>query len=83
MLRSGEKTRSHRHTNCGIYHVWRGSGVTTIDDQRYEWEKGDSFVIPHWRRHRHENTGKDPVVFFMMSDKPVMEALGDYREDAS
>jgi gentisate 1,2-dioxygenase len=81
MLRSGEKTRSHRHTSCAVYHAYRGSGVTDIGGERYEWEEGDSFVIPHWRFHRHENTSKDPAVLFVMSDKPVMEALGHYREE--
>src|SRR5690348_9828680 len=38
MLRGAEKTRGHRHTSCAIYHVWRGSGVTYIDDKAYEWE---------------------------------------------
>jgi gentisate 1,2-dioxygenase len=82
MLRAGEKTKAHRHTSCTIYHAYKGSGATYIDDKRYEWEKGDSFVIPHWRFHHHENTSKDAAVLFVMSDKPVMEALGHYREDA-
>jgi gentisate 1,2-dioxygenase len=82
MLRAGEKTKSHRHTSSTIYHVWRGSGVSYVGDQRYEWEQGDSFVVPLWSFHRHENTSKEPVVFFVMSDKPLMDAIGHYREDA-
>jgi gentisate 1,2-dioxygenase len=82
MLRSNEKTKTHRHTSSTIYHVWKGSGVTTIGDKRYEWEKGDSFVVPLWYHHRHENTSKDPAVLFVMSDKPLMAAIGHYREDA-
>ena len=82
MLRSGEKTKGHRHTSTTIYHVYRGSGVSYVGDQRYEWEKGDSFVVPLWNYHRHENTSKDPVVFFVMSDKPLMDAIGHYREEA-
>ena len=81
MLKASEKTKSHRHTSCAIYHVYRGSGVTHIGDLRYEWEKGDSFVIPHWRYHHHENSSKDPAVLFGMSDRPIMESLGQYRED--
>jgi gentisate 1,2-dioxygenase len=82
MLRAGEKTNAHRHTSCGIYHVYRGRGVTYIDDQRYEWEKGDSFVIPHWRFHHHENISKEEAILFVMTDKPLMEAIGHYRESA-
>jgi gentisate 1,2-dioxygenase len=65
-----------------IYHVWRGSGVSYIGDKRYEWEQGDSFVVPLWQNHRHENTAKDPAIFFVMSDKPLMDAIGHYREEA-
>jgi gentisate 1,2-dioxygenase len=82
MLRSGEKTKTHRHTSSTIYHVYRGSGSTIIGDKRYNWEEGDSFVIPLWYHHRHENTSKDPAVLFVMSDKPLMEAIGHYREEA-
>ena len=49
MLRAGEKTKSHRHTSSDIYHVWRGSGVSYIGDKRFEWEQGDSFVVPLWQ----------------------------------
>jgi gentisate 1,2-dioxygenase len=81
MLRAGETTKSHRHTSSTIYHVWRGSGVSTLGDKRYEWEQGDSFVVPLWNFHHHENTSKDPAIFFVMSDKPLMDAIGHYRED--
>ncbi|HXG50843.1 MAG TPA: cupin domain-containing protein [candidate division Zixibacteria bacterium] len=81
MLRPMERTRAHRHTSCAIYHVYRGAGATVIDGRRYEWEKGDSFVVPHWRHHSHENRSKDPAILFVMSDKPVMDALGHYREE--
>jgi gentisate 1,2-dioxygenase len=56
--------------------------VSTIGDKRYEWEQGDSFVVPLWYHHHHENTAKDPAIFFVMSDKPLMDAIGHYREQA-
>ena len=56
--------------------------MTVIGDRRYEWGPGDSFVIPLWHYHRHENTSKDPAMFFVMSDKPLMEAIGHYRENS-
>ena len=65
-----------------IYHVWRGSGVSYVGDKRFEWEQGDSFVVPLWQNHRHENTSKDPAIFFVMNDKPLMDAIGHYREEA-
>lgn len=80
LLRGGEATRPHRHTSTTIFHVFRGSGATVIDGMRYEWRAGDSFVVPLWREHRHENKSTEAAILFTMTDKPVMDALGLYRE---
>lgn len=80
MLRPGEKTAAHRHTSSTIYHVFKGKGATVIGDARYEWEAGDSFVVPLWHPHRHENLHDAPAVLFALDDRPLMEALGFYRE---
>ncbi len=82
MLRPSEKTSSHRHTDSTIYHVFRGKGATVIGDERFEWEEGDSFVVPLWRYHRHENNQGQPAILFVMNDRPLMEALGFYRQEA-
>jgi gentisate 1,2-dioxygenase len=79
MLRPGEKTLAHRHTSSTIYHVFRGKGATIIGDVRYEWEEGDSFVAPLWHPHRHENSHDRAAILFIMTDQPLMEALGFYR----
>jgi gentisate 1,2-dioxygenase len=81
MLRAGEKTRSHRHTSTEVYHVFRGKGATVVGEDRYEWEAGDSFVLPFWRFHRHENLSDREAILFVMADRPVMEQLGFYREE--
>ena len=82
MIRPAEKTLSHRHTASTLYHVFRGRGATVIGDERFEWEEGDSFVVPLWYYHRHENTHDRPAILFVMNDRPLMEALGFYREEA-
>ena len=82
MIRPAEKTASHRHTSSAIYHVFRGKGATVIGDQRFEWEEGDSFVVPLWHYHRHENSRDQSAVLFVLNDRPVMDALGFYREEA-
>ncbi len=81
MLRPGEKTKSHRHTSTALYHVFRGKGATVIGDARYEWEAGDSLVLPFWRFHRHENLSDREAILFVIADKPVMDLLGFYREE--
>ena len=79
MIRPGEKTLSHRHTSSTIYHVFRGKGASVIGDQRFEWEEGDSFVAPLWHPHRHENSHDRAAILFILTDQPLMEALGFYR----
>jgi 1-hydroxy-2-naphthoate dioxygenase len=83
MLRSGEKTRAHRHTSSTVYHVFRGAGATVIDDVRYEWDTGDSFTVPHWQYHHHENRFAQPAILFVLSNSPALKALGYYREEAA
>ncbi|MBI4523411.1 MAG: cupin domain-containing protein [Deltaproteobacteria bacterium] len=83
MLRPKEETRLHRHTSSAIYHVFEGRGFTVIEEQRFEWEKGDTLTVPLWRWHRHGNNSGEPAILFAMNDRPVMESLGFYREEAT
>jgi gentisate 1,2-dioxygenase len=83
MLRPGETTRAHRHTSSTVYHVFRGAGATVIDGARYEWERGDSFTVPLWQNHRHENRSVQPAILFVLSNSPALKALGYYREEAA
>ena len=82
MLRPGEKSRAHRHTHTTIYHAFRGRGTTVIGGKRFDWEEGDSFVLPLWNWHRHENGSQEPAILFSINDRPTMEALGFYREES-
>jgi gentisate 1,2-dioxygenase len=83
LLRPHWSGRTHRHTHATIYHVVEGEGVSQVGDKRLEWGPGDTFVVPIWATHRHENTGANAAVLFSISDRPVMTALGFDREDDS
>ena len=83
MLRRGEITKAHRHTNSTICHAFRGGGTVVIDGERHDWGQGDSFVVPLWREHHFENASAEDAILFTMTDKPVLEALGLYREEPS
>lgn len=83
LLRPGEKGKSHRHTHTVVYHVLRGSGTTAVGEERFDWEKGDSFVVPLWNWHAHENRSREPAVLFSINDRPAIEALGFHREEAA
>ena len=80
--RRSNKPQSHRHTSTVIYHVFRGQGASQIGDQRFEWQQGDTFVVPLWQAHCHMNrSSSDEAILFSMSDAPVLKALGLYREE--
>ncbi len=81
LLKAKERTRTHRHTSTSLYHVFRGQGRTLVGGTHLEWKKGDSFVVPLWRWHSHENVSDDEAIIFSINDRPVMEALQLYREE--
>ena len=75
LVRSGVRTRAHRHVHSTVYQVFRGRGATVIDGVRFGWERGDMFVVPPWAAHEH-HAGDDDAVLFSITDAPVLSALG-------
>ena len=83
MLPPGERLRAHRHTGSAVYYVVQGTGETIIDGRRFRWGKGDILTLPSWALHEHANPStREPAVLFSIQDRPVLEALGLYREEA-
>ena len=82
LFKAREKTRIHRHTSTALYHVFKGRGRTAVGEGHLEWKKGDSFVVPLWQPHSHENLSDEEAILFSINDRPVMEALQLYREEA-
>jgi gentisate 1,2-dioxygenase len=62
--------------------VVQGTGETIIDGVRFAWGRGDVIVLPPWALHEHANTSHDAAILFSIQDRPVLEALGLYREEA-
>jgi gentisate 1,2-dioxygenase len=83
LLEPKQITRVHRHTSTAIYHVFKGRGRTVLEESCLEWNKGDSFVIPLWQWHSHENPFEEEAILFSINDRPVMETLQLYREEFS
>ena len=82
MLRPGERLSAHRHTGSAVYYVVQGAGETIIDGCRFDWAKGDIITLPSWALHEHANSSsRDDAVLFSIQDRPVIEALGLYREE--
>lgn len=82
LLWPGNRTRAHRHTSTALYHVFKGRGRTKVGEGYLEWEKGDSFVIPLWQWHNHECDAREEAVLFSINDRPIMESLALYQEEA-
>jgi gentisate 1,2-dioxygenase len=65
-----------------MYHAFRGRGSSFVGEERFDWEAGDSFVVPLWYPHRHSNrAASEEAILFFMSDAPVLKSLGLYREE--
>ena len=87
MLAPGAETRPHRHTSSTIYHVVEGEGVTSVGPDKdggeeLAWGLRDCFFLPSLDWHSFKNNSKtEPAILFSVSDRPVLESLGLYREE--
>ncbi len=83
---NGKRSGAHRHSYEETNYVIAGSGYSIIDDQRFEWKKGDSLCIPVFAWHQHFNTGGETARLLVHHDRPYMENLGflmvEHGEDA-
>src|SRR5215468_240213 len=75
---AGFKGEPYRSTDGMIFVCAEGGGSTKIEDQTFEWGPNDVFVVPPWKRYSH-NAAKESVLF-SISDRPMQEALGIWRE---
>lgn len=82
-LRAGTYTKSHRHIPSVVYYIFRGSGVTKIEGERFSWSAGDILVLPGWHWHEHSNSSKsEDAILLSFTDEPVLRSLGIYREES-
>lgn len=82
LIRPGVHTQAHRQVNSAVYHVFEGEGYSVINGRRFDWQRGDFFVVPPWAWHEHANESRGAAILFSVQDTPVMRALGLYREQA-
>lgn len=81
-LPPGVELDAHRHSSTELFHVFRGSGHTTVGEETYEWERGDSLVVPPNESHHHEAADEETILF-TISDQPVLEMLNSHRIETS
>jgi gentisate 1,2-dioxygenase len=78
-LRPQHGGKAQRHTGSKLYYIFRGSGASMVEGQRYEWSAGDFLAVPPWAWHEHSS--KEKSLLFEVNDTPAMKALGYYREE--
>lgn len=81
LLPSGRSSQDRRHTSSTVFCVTRGEGWTEIGGQRFDWKDKDFFVVPSWTWYQHHATSDEDVTLFAMSDRPILEPFGLYREE--
>jgi gentisate 1,2-dioxygenase len=79
-LPSGFHSKAHRHTNSPIYCVKEGAGYTVINGVRFDWKKGDYFIIPNFAWHEHVAT--EDSYLLNINDLPIMEKFDLEQEQA-
>jgi gentisate 1,2-dioxygenase len=79
LLRPGEETRWKRETASTLYVVLEGEGSSEIGGQSFDWRENDIFVAPPFAWRRHRSSGAGAAVVYAVSDRPLLEKIGQYR----
>ncbi len=75
----GACTPARRRVGSSVMVVFSGAGHSVIRGERFDWERGDVFVVPSWAAVEHE--AAEPADLFAVTDRPVLEALHLHREE--
>ncbi len=79
LLPAGFDGAEYRSTEGMVFSVVEGRGRTVVDGQSIVWGPRDTFVVPGWHWYRH--VASDDAVLFSVSERPVQEKLGLWREE--
>ena len=79
---AGIQTRPSRETASSVMVVARGTGTFTCGSHAFELHPNDVAAIPAWTWH-HLTTRDHELVVFRMTDRPVHDAFGLYRAEAT
>ena len=79
LLAKGEETAFKRETASTVYVCIEGRGQTEVAGQTFNWEENDIFVVPNFLWRRHINTGLGNAILYTMTDRPLLEKIGQYR----
>jgi len=72
------RSAPRREVGSSVFVVFRGRGHSIINGIKFAWSAGDIFVVPSWACVEHSADVESDL--FSITDRPVMKALGLYRE---
>jgi gentisate 1,2-dioxygenase len=75
--------RGHGHQNEAAFYVIDGKGYEIHDGKRYDWEKGDFYVVHTDSVHRHFNPNAEPATVMIVKAKPMWMFLGLVQQGKS
>ncbi|OLT16088.1 gentisate 1,2-dioxygenase [Pseudonocardia sp. CNS-139] len=78
-VRAGGRSLPVRRAGNAVYVVYSGHGSSVIAGQRFDWGPGDMFAVPSWAPVEH--AADEQADLFVLTDTPVLRALGLYREE--
>lgn len=78
----GTTSPGRRSTASHVFVAHRGRGTTRVGETTLAWEPGDVFAVPTWQPFAHSAAPGETAFLFSMNDRPLLDALGYYREGA-
>ena len=72
------QTTFRRNTASRIFAVTQGSGRARVGGRDFTWKRGDVMAVPSWTDYA--LTADEPAVIMEVSDRPVLDKLGLYRQ---
>lgn len=71
-------TKPLKSTVNHIFVCAEGTGRTVVEDDSFEWQRGDVVAVPSWKAYHHFALSE--ATLLEINDHPVIDAFGWYRE---
>lgn len=78
-LEAGGAFVAERATVNSIFAVIEGHGESIVDEKKFDWRRGDVFVVPSW--HRHTCRALERSYLLRVTDEPLMQKLSWLRQE--
>ena len=78
-LEAGHTAPLRQETASVVYHVISGSGSIQIGQNVLYMEQSDTFCVPAWMKYEIRASDTAPLYLYRYDDRPMLEALGIYR----